>query len=470
MSRINTNVSSLIAQQSLASNNAALSTSLQRLSTGLRINSGADDPAGLIAAQNLDDQSAGITQAIANANRASNIVGTAEGGLSEVSNLLTELQSLVGDSANTGGISSDEQSANQLQVDSILDTINRIAQSTTFEGTQLLNGNYSYTTSSVASTALKNVQINAASIPTGGDVNVVVQVTASARTGNLTYAGGTIGSAGATLQIAGTGGTEQLSFASGTTVSAVATAVNADKASTGVSAFVSGSDLVFNSTTSGSQQFVSVQAVSGSFAVTGGAGGKAFGRDASVTINGAEASAQGDAVTYRANGLDLALNLATAFNKPGTTSFQITGGGATFALGSKVSQAQNVSLGISSVSTGSLGDSVNGYLSSLASGQSNDLTSGNLQTAQSILTESIDQVSTLRGRLGAFQKYTVGSTVSSLGVAYENAQSALSAIQDTDFAAETANLTREEILSQAATTVLSQANTIPEEALTLLGH
>jgi flagellin len=470
MSRINTNVSSLIAQQSLATNNAALSTSLQRLSTGLRINSGADDPAGLIAAQSLDAESAGIQQAIDNANRASNIVGTAEGGLSEVSNLLTELQSLISDSANTGGLSADEQSANQLQVDSILDTINRIAQSTTFEGTQLLNGNYSYTTSSVASTALKNVDINAASIPSGSTLNVVVQVTASARTGQLAYAGGTVGSAGVTLQIAGSGGTEQLSFASGTTVSAVATAVNADRASTGVSAYVSGSDLVFNSTTSGSQQFVSVQAVSGSFAVTGGAGGKAFGRDASVTINGAEASAQGSDVTYRANGLDLSLNLATGFNKPGTTSFQITGGGATFALGSKVSQAYDVSLGISSVSTGSLGDSINGYLSSLASGQANDLTSGNLETAQSILTESINQVSTLRGRLGAFQKFTVGSTVSSLGVAYENAQSALSAIQDTDFAAETANLTREEILSQASTTVLSQANTIPEQALSLLQH
>jgi flagellin len=203
MSRINTNVSSLIAQQSLAANNAALSTSLQRLSTGLRINSGADDPAGLIAAQSLDDESAGIQQAIDNANRASNIVGTAEGGLSEVSNLLTELQSLVSDSANTGGLSADEQSANQLQVDSILDTINRIAQSTTFEGTQLLNGNYSYTTSSVASTALKNVDINAASIPSGATLNVVVQVTASARTGQLAYAGGTIGSAGVTLQIAG---------------------------------------------------------------------------------------------------------------------------------------------------------------------------------------------------------------------------------------------------------------------------
>src|SRR5271170_198438 len=201
MSTINTNVSSLIAQNALAANNAALNTSLERLSTGLRINSGADDPAGLIAAQSLDAESAGIQQAIDNANRASNIVGTAEGGLSEVSSLLVQLQSLVSDSANTGGLSSDEQSANQLQVDSILDTINRIAQSTTFEGTQLLNGNYAYTTSNVASTKIQNVTINAASVPSNSTLNVVVQVIASARTGKLAYAGGTVGAAGVTLQI-----------------------------------------------------------------------------------------------------------------------------------------------------------------------------------------------------------------------------------------------------------------------------
>src|SRR5271170_268646 len=174
MSTINTNVSSLIAQNALAANNAALNTSLERLSTGLRINSGADDPAGLIAAQSLDAESAGIQQAIDNANRASNVVGTAEGGLSEVSNLLVQLQSLVSESASTGGFSAAEQSANQLQVDSILDTINRIAQSTSFEGTKLLNGNFAYTTSGITSTKLKDVQINAASIPSGGDVNVVV--------------------------------------------------------------------------------------------------------------------------------------------------------------------------------------------------------------------------------------------------------------------------------------------------------
>src|SRR5213595_336101 len=139
MGRINTNVSSLIAQRVLRRNNESLNTSLQRLSTGLKINTGADNPAGLIASENLRSEKAGITQAIDNSQRASNIIGTAEGGLSEVSSLLTQVQSLVSQTANSGGLSTDEINANQLQVDSILSTVNRIAGSTAFQGKKLLN-------------------------------------------------------------------------------------------------------------------------------------------------------------------------------------------------------------------------------------------------------------------------------------------------------------------------------------------
>src|SRR3954463_15664439 len=247
MSRINTNVSSLIAQRVLKRNNDSLNTSLQRLSTGLKINSGADNPAGLIASENLKAEKAGITQAIDNAGRANNIIGTAEGGLSEVSNLLTQLQSLVNQSANTGGLSKEEVDANQLQVDSILQTINRISQSTSFQGTKLLNGNFSYTTSGVTSTQFDNVQINSARIPDGASVSVVVQVTASAETGEINYSGGTI-QTGVTLEIGGVNGTEQLSFASGTAISAISTAINAVTTATGVSATVAGGNLEFNST------------------------------------------------------------------------------------------------------------------------------------------------------------------------------------------------------------------------------
>src|SRR5438128_4759555 len=192
MSRINTNVSSLIAQRVLKKNNDNLNTSLERLSTGLKINTGADNPAGLIASENLRSEKAGITQAIDNAGRASNIIGTAEGGLSEVSNLLTQLQSLVSQSANSGGLSNEEKSANQLQVDSILSTINRISQSTAFQGPKLLNGNYDYATSGVNSTAFDNVRVNAARIPDGASTSIVVQVVTSAQSGKLGYTGGPV--------------------------------------------------------------------------------------------------------------------------------------------------------------------------------------------------------------------------------------------------------------------------------------
>jgi flagellin len=474
MSVINTNISSLIAQRSLAQNNASLSTSLERLSTGLRINTGADDPAGLIASQALQQEQTGIQTAINNASLAGNVIGTAEGGLNEVSSLLTQLQGLVGQAANSGGLSADQVSADQLQVDSILSTINRIAESTTFEGRTLLNGTLSYTTSGVATSALGNVQVNSALVPPGGNIAVAVKVLASAKTAKLAYEGGTISGNTVTLQIAGNLGTTQLSFASGTTVSAMASAINNVKTSTGLSAQVSGTDLRINSLGFGSSNFVSVQVISGKLANTPAlSANNAVGTNAIVTINGAEADTDGLDVTYRNSNLDLNFNLAQSADKTTATpyTFYITGGGATFALGSQVNASDNASIGVGSVFTGNLGDSTNGYLNSLGSGGTNSLSSTNLIVAQNILNSAISQVSTLRGRLGAFQTFTIGSTVNSLGVAYENVSAAESAITDTDFAAETSNLTRDQILSQAATTVLSQANAVPQQVLTLLqGH
>jgi flagellin len=466
MSVINTNVASLIAQQSLSTANSDLNTSLQRLSTGLKINTGADDPAGLIASENLQAEQVGIQTAISNASRASNIIGTAEGGLNEVSSLLTQLQGLVSESANSGGLSSDEVAANQLQVDSILSTINRISGSTTFEGRQLLNGNLDYTTSGVSASQVSDVQVNSALIPDGSKVAVAVQVVSSGTTGAVTYTGGAITGGTVTLEVAGNEGTQQLSFASGTTVTSIATAINGVKNATGLSAQVSGSDLRVNSTQYGSTQFVSIKAVSGT--VSGLSSNQAFGTDADVTVNGAAAETNGLNVSYRASNLDISLNVGTAFDKPGTSTFYITGGGATFALGSKVTETNKASIGIASVSTTNLGSSADGYLNSLGSGGANSLSSGNLTVAQNILDDAINQVANLSGRLGAFQKFTVGSTVSSLGVSYENISAAESAIVDTDFASETSNLTRDQILQQSATTVLAQANSNPQEALTLL--
>ena len=474
MSTINTNVASLIAQNSFRQNTTALNTSLQRLSTGLKINSGADDPSGLIASEALKGESTGITTAIDNANRANNVIGTAEGGLTEVSSLLNQLQGLVNQSANTGGLSAGEISANQLQVDSILSTINRIANSTNFNGTNLLDGTLAYTLSSAGTSAFAAIAVNAANLPANKAEAVVVQVTNSATVGQVTYSGShpeLTGSA-VTLQIAGNAGTQQLSFAGSTKLSAIAAAINNITTDTGVTASANGNGLTFKASTQGSSQFVSVQAINTgtSFSVTGGSSGKAYGKDAVVTVDGAAATVSGSQVTYRDNNLDLSFTLSAALNGGKTKTFGITGGGATFSLGSKVTDSQKASIGIQSVSTGSLGDATLGYLNSLASGGVNSLSSTNLATAQQIVDEATNQVSTLNGRLGAFQTYTLGSTIDNLGVAYENIQAATSSITDTDFAQETANLTRDQILQQASTTVLSTANSAPQVALTLLQH
>jgi flagellin len=465
MSRINTNVNSLVAQRALARNNAATSQSLQRLSTGLQINSGADDPAGLIASEGLKQESAGINTAISNAQRAGNVIGTAEGGLSEVSGLLNQLQGLVGQSANSGGLSADEIAANQLQVDTVLSTINRIAGSTNFNGAKLLNGSLSYSTS--GNPSVNALQINAALLPANAATNIVIGVTTSARTATIGYTGATLSAANnVTLEVDGTAGTQQVSVAGGSTVANIASAINTVKAATGVSAAVSGTALRLDSTDFGSRQFVQLKTISGTFVPTATS---AKGRDAVVTINGAAAQVDGLAVKLATSSFDLSFNIGSAINTgTGSTNFYITGGGAQFSLGSRVTENDKASVGINSVTTGSLGDSVNGFLSSLASGQSNSLSSKNLTGAQTIINEAVKQVSTLRGRLGAFQKFTIGSTVNNLGVALENASAANSAIVDTDFAATTAALTRSQILSQAATTVLSQANSSPQNALALL--
>src|SRR5437764_3446835 len=193
MGRINTNIASLQAMHRLTKNNNDLATRLQRLSTGLKINTGKDAPAGLIASETLRSEINGINQAIDNSTRAGNVINTAEGALSEVSSLLLEVQGLTNEAANTGALSQDEIKANQLQVDAILNSINRIANTTQFGGVKLLNGTLDYTTSGVASTAIDVAQINAAKLPDNGYQTIAVQVTGSAQLGEVDFSGSNVG-------------------------------------------------------------------------------------------------------------------------------------------------------------------------------------------------------------------------------------------------------------------------------------
>jgi len=240
MSRINTNPASMIAQRNLGSNNKTLNTTLERLSTGLRINRGKDDPAGLIASENLRAEKTALSAAISNAERADQIANIAEGGLQEVSNLLTDLRGLVTATANGAGLSSEEKQANQLQIDSILQTIDRISDSTNFQGVKLLNGNMDFTTSSVSAN-VSDFRINAAKLNAGSTMAVTTNVTASAQRGamqldfnaaGITTTGGQL----FTVEVAGAAGSREFTFSNGTTIAQAVTAINSFKDVLGVSA------------------------------------------------------------------------------------------------------------------------------------------------------------------------------------------------------------------------------------------
>jgi len=161
MARINTNTASILAARQLGRSNQGLQTSLERLSSGLRINRGADDPAGLIISQNLRSEIEGVRQAINNSQRASNVVATTEGALSEVASLLNDIQAKIVEAANVGAVSDDEIRANQLQIDSAIASITRIANTTTFGGRKLLNGSLGYVTSGVNVTNVTDLRVNA---------------------------------------------------------------------------------------------------------------------------------------------------------------------------------------------------------------------------------------------------------------------------------------------------------------------
>lgn len=473
MSRINTNIPSLVAARILNTQNRALNTSLERLSTGLRINTGKDDPAGLIASELLRTEKSAIGAAITNITRANNVVATAESGLDEINKLITELEDLVDRSANEAGISEDERDANQLQIDAILESINRIANSTEFQGRKLLSGELDYITSGVSSSNFADVRINSARLSNDGYRSVVVEVAASAQLASLTYAASATGSGVTVLEIVGKNGTETLSFGSGTTIADVAEAINQSKDLTGVSASVtSATGLTFYSTAYGSEQFVTVRALQGSFAVTGGDTGSDtdYGDDATVRINGVTASVDGLDARVQTSTLSIELTLDSDFGTSiGSDTFYVTGGGADFAIAPTVDLNGLASLGIGSVSTSRLGTSSLGFLSSLGSGQTNALSSGNFAVAQRILRESGGRIAELRGRLGAFQKDTLQTTQNSLQITLENTTAAESAIRDADFATETSGLTRSQILVQSATNVLRLANAQPQQVLSLLG-
>jgi flagellin len=200
MTRINTNISSLVAQNRLNRNNDALQTALTRLSTGLRINNGKDDPAGLIASEALRSDITSLNKAISNTQRAVQIIATADSALGQVSSLLNGVRGLVVEAANRGAMSDDEIAANQLQIDSSLEAINRIAQTTTFQGRKLLDGSLDFISDVGTLAPVLDARIEQANLGTSGIMNVDVLVDAPATQAELSNSSFNLTNASASLE------------------------------------------------------------------------------------------------------------------------------------------------------------------------------------------------------------------------------------------------------------------------------
>ncbi len=239
MTRINTNIGALRGLRNVAKSNQALQTSLQRLSTGIKINSGKDNPSGLIAGESLRLQITTIDQSIKNSNRANNVLSTADSALGEISGLLNQVRGLVQEGLNVGALSQDETDANQQQIDAALSAINRISANTSFAGDKLLDGSKAFTTSvSTADSAkLSDYQINEALFGAASSISVSAEVTTAAQKAELRYSGGSLSSA-ATIQVAGAKGSQVLFLGGSSSVANIAEAVNGISDVTGVNASV----------------------------------------------------------------------------------------------------------------------------------------------------------------------------------------------------------------------------------------
>lgn len=472
MSRINTNTSSLTAQIRLNRTNSDLQTSLTRLSTGLRINTGKDDPAGLIASEALRSDITSINKALSNTNRATQIISTADSALGQVSSLLNDVRGLITEAANKGALSDAEIAANQLQIDSSLEAINRIAQTTTFQGRKLLDGSLDFQTTAVNNMVLsKDLQIYSANLGATGSVSASINLIAAATQASKTIAVTNPLAADVVFQLSGNNGSEVFKFQTGATGTSMRDAINLLSDSTGITAAIAGSNLVLTSSNYGSDQFVAIEVISE------GAGGgfttaasttptRVVGTDVSATVNGTTAMGKGNTLSINNPTISLQMTVAAGIG-PGTNiAFNITGGGAQFQLGPDVVSNQQARLGIGSLNTAKLGG-VAGRLYQIASDGNASLTK-DVTKAASIVDEVISKVATLRGRLGAFQRTALESNTVSLNDTLTNLTEAESTIRDADFAKESAALTRAQILVQSGTSVLGIANQSSQSVLSLL--
>jgi flagellin len=485
-----TNTNTLTLLNILNRNSASQSNTINQLSTGKRINSGKDDPAGLIALSTLQRELTSVGTALSSNQRTDSVLSVVDGALGEIQTLLQEVHGLASAAASSGNLTAAEVAANQSQIDDALAAIDRIVSTTTFNGKRLLDGSLGIEHSGFTTNSdVDNLRIYSRGQSTS-DTSLTVTRNSGASTASATLGFMTGATASRTfgtteVNITGKLGTATITLASGLTQAQVVTQINAAKDQTGVSAIQGATNISLSSTSYGSEAFVSVEVLSGG-GVTAAYGtattdastandlvdsAKQVGEDADISINGQQAVTDGLDVNFNGSGISLSFTLDETFGTAtgvGTTSFTVkAAGGATFQLGT--SGSTKATIGIDSLSTNKLGGG-NGTskVAQLRSGGSvalNTDVTGALESVEAAIAE----VAGIRGRLGGFQRYQVGTAISSLQTQQSSLTQAASSISDTDFAIATANLNQQSVLVNSSIQLLGLANQQSAQILSLLG-
>lgn len=486
MQVINTNIASLNAQRNLSTTGNALETSLKRLSSGLRINTAKDDAAGLAIADRFTTQIRGSNQAARNANDAISLAQTAEGDLAQIGNNLQRIRELAVQSANASNSATDRVSLNN-EASQLIAEIDRVASASSFNGVKLLDGTFTTQTFQVGANNTSNDRVSISSIASARGAALGVGSGSSYSTSVTSTAVTTTAFTAGFLSINGVavGATtsDGVSTANAT-ASAIAkvAAINAVSGSTGVTATVNATAVAGTSVTAGTTAItagtitingVDIGAIAAGSALTGvdRGGAVAAAINAKTTQTGVTATfstTTGAVALSAADGRNIALVNGAAAGVSGLATTATTL--STFTLNSTSSAGITIADGTGAGTTAA--GLTAGYTAATATAgagvSSIDLTtSSGAQSALATIDAALATINSSRASLGAYQN-RFSSTISSLQTTAENLSASRSRIQDTDFAAETAALTRAQILQQAGTAMLAQANSLPNNVLTLL--
>lgn len=491
MLTINTNVASLNSQRNMSGSQSALSTSLQRLSSGLRINSAKDDAAGLAISERMGGQVRGMDQARRNANDGVSMAQTAEGALSSAGNILQRIRELAVQSSNSSNSASDRQ-ALQSEVTQLTSELDRISQTTEFNGQKLLDGSSGTLTFQVGANANQTIQATGSNFRTSNYGNNNLSVAAPAA-GNATAL-----QAGKAIAVSGSVGSATYTTVAGDTAKSIAQGINNLSSQTGVNAtakteanlsgFVANKsyavDVVSDNGTAVRVSFSTGATVTSSNDLTEAI--NAFNAASGKTGVTAEYDSKyGGIKLTNATGNDISLTNSSAagadFNTAGYTVAGSDGTAANAAAALSAADAAAAAGGVSYVNgtvrldsdkSFSTTDAGSGFVlggsSTLQTVASLDVTSfANSQKAIKIVDSALQAINGQRAQFGALQS-RFENTISNLQSSSENLSASRSRIQDTDFAAETAKLSRNQVLQQAGTAMLAQANQLPQQVLSLL--